>query len=144
MRIFILFACVVAMYFGGQFAWKLYGYVVLDSSAPAHIVRWDIEEDGSRFAIRALYTYQYKENIVSGSSRFDDTLFLNDATALASIRECAKQQWTVYFDTKHPEQSTLYRAFPQSLAIRFVISILISGYFFLLHCKQTGLKASVF
>ncbi len=135
MRIFILFSCVVAVYFGGKFAWELYRYATLSSSAPAHISRWDVEEDGSRFAVQAMYTYSWEGKILSATSRLNNTLFLNDATALASIREQAKQQWTVYFDAKHPQRSTLDRSFPGNLAIRLIISILVSGYFFVIHYR---------
>lgn len=129
MRIFILFSVLVTGFLGFRLAQEACWYASLKERAPAKILRWDIEEKRSRFSVSVVYEFFHKDKNLIGSCELYDRLFMNDATALAAIRDMAKQNWTVHYSAHKPKNSSLIRKFPTGYAVRFLISLLVLIYF---------------
>jgi hypothetical protein len=133
-RIFSLFllllSCSTLIYFGVRFGRELWVYSSLTGKSAAKVTRWDIEEEGSRYAIWAVYEYESKEKILINRARFPGPLFLNEEAAEKELRAKSKQSITAYYDPSNPTRSALGRAFPTSYGIRCIISFLILVYFF--------------
>jgi len=128
MKILILFAAAVAAYFGFRLSREICSYASLSEQAPAKILRWEVEEAGSRYAVKG--TYEYK-NLV-GTTQLQRTFF-NEAVALDFIKSTSS--WTAHYDPTHPEHSALERVFPKGYVIRFVLACAVFIYFLLFKRK---------
>ena len=124
---------------GGYFGWKffnqLHSFVSQNLTAPAHVLRWEVEEVGSRYGIRAVYEYENG----SGTCLFPEK-HLNEFSALDEVKKLALQAHTVYHDDHG--HSSLNRIFPTSYGWRFVLSVIVFIYF-ATRCKSISNSRSI-
>jgi len=104
-------------YFGWRFFYALHTFTSQNLIAPARILRWEVEEVGSRYGIRAVYEYKNS----SGTSLLLER-YLNEFSALDEVKKLALQQHTIYHDGRG--HSSFSRVFPMNSGWRFVLSAL--------------------
>ena len=124
-RVFLAFLVISGLtggYFGWKFFYALHAFTSQNLTAQAQILRWEVEEVGSRYGIRAVYEYE----TASGTSLLS-SLYLNEFSALDEVKKLAQQQHTVYHDGRG--HSSFSREFPMNFGWRFVLSALIFIYF---------------
>jgi len=133
---FLLFGSFsISLYFAIQFTQLALRYTALSEKTAARAKEWQIEEESSRFGIWALYEYQIQEKILTARARVAAPLFLNEKAAEAELKALSKVPLTAYYNPTIPTQSALDRAFPTGYAIRFILSFLVSIYFFVFKKK---------
>ena len=128
----LLASSTISAYFGAKFGYEMWLYTSLASTSPAKVLRWDIEEEGSRYAIWALYEYTYQGKTLTDRARIPGLPFLNEGAAETELRAQSKRPLTVYFSST---RSALGREFPTSYGIRCIISFLVLIYFLIFKKK---------
>jgi hypothetical protein len=137
----LLASCSISAYFGGKCAWEAWIYSSLTGKTPAKILRWNIEEEGSRYAIWADYEYDCQGKTLTQVERLPGPLFLNEEAAIAAMKVASKKAMTAYYDPSHPARSSLARTFPVNYGVRFAISCFVLVYFWLFKRKFTVFSA---
>src|SRR5271170_2177594 len=94
----LLLGAAVSGYFSYRLASSLFAYCPLVSQAEAHIVRWEVKEMGGEFALKAAYSFEAQEKNWSGASILAKPWHLNEASAIAALKDRAKHKWTVWFN----------------------------------------------
>lgn len=128
----LLASSTISLYFGAKFGHGLWLYNSLTNTSTAKVLRWDIEEEGSRYAIWAHYEYTYQGKTLTDRARTPGLPFLNEGAAETAVRSMSKHPLTIYFSSTH---SALERAFPTSYGIRGLISFLVLIYFLIFKKK---------
>lgn len=117
----------VALYFTVRFGGAWLEIVPLKAQAKARIAQWEIEEKEGRFQIQAKYLFGDADGAWQFKHRYQ-----NQAAALSSVKEMAKQEWVVWYDPSNPARSALEKDFPFNLLFRMAICYGVAVYFGLL------------
>jgi len=125
----ILLGVAVSGYFSYRLAASFFAYFPLVAQTEAHIVRWEVKEIGGKFALKALYSFEAQEKNWSGASVLAKPWHLNEAAAIAVLKERARQKWIVWFNPDKPMQSSLEREFPTELIFRTLLCYAVLVYF---------------
>jgi len=120
-----------AAYFSVRFMGAVLKYCALKQSGEAHILRWEVKEESGKFPIYGYYYFEAGDASWPGSTRLGEPWHLNENSAVAALKERAKERWTVWFNPQNPSESTLERFFPVGLLIRMIICYIVFSYFVL-------------
>ena len=117
--LFLLFSgASIALYFSFYLGNALFFYRSLTSSLPAQIRSWQVQESGGKFSICANYSFDFQGKSWDGSWVFPKPWHLNEPSAIAKLKDLAKEPWQVHFCPADPSRSALQNQFPVGLCIR--------------------------
>ncbi len=125
----ILLGAVVSGYFSYHSAASLLTYFHLASQTEARIVRWEVNEIEGKFALKAMYLFEAQNKVCSGASTLAKPWHLNEASAIAALKEKARLKWIVWFNPDNPAQSSLEKEFPAGLMVRTLLCYFVLVYF---------------
>jgi hypothetical protein len=128
----------ISIYFWVGAARGLWVNHSLKKQIAARVIQWEVEESGSdRYAIKARYSFEQGGQIYHGATRFEKPTYLNQATAVAALREMATRPdgWMAWFDDANPSRSSLEKIFPRGFLLRAIISSMVLVYFVLFSKK---------
>lgn len=128
----LLGVALIGLHFSVLFAKEFCHFLTLSQNAPAHIVQWEIFPVKKRFALKADYSFIFKEKNWSGSFVLNPPYYLNEMAAFTELKKKAKEDWVVHFSAKNPNISALSVPFPFGLMARAAISLLVLIYFIIL------------
>lgn len=137
--LFFLGVVAISLHFAILLGSELFGYFSLSERTAAKISQWEIVPLKNKFALKASYTFGFKEKIWQGSSVLNAPHHLNEMAALADLKKKAKEPWQVYFKSHNPNISSLERTFPLGLLVRFSCSLCVLIYFFVLNKRYKNL-----
>lgn len=137
----ILLGAAVSVYFSCRLAAPLLSYCHLTSQSEARIVRWEVNEIEGKFALKASYVFDAQGIVYSGASTLKRPWHLNEASAVAALKEKARLKWIVWFDPSKPTQSALEKEFPAGLMIRTLLSYSVLVYFIIIIRKVINYSA---
>lgn len=104
----------VALWFSLTALYRVYVYARLNSSAPATVVAWSVEELSSdHYALHAKYTFSVQGHLYEGETTLDEEKgYRNSWAAEKAIPEHAAMTWTAWYSPSNPKYSSLQKTFP--------------------------------
>ncbi len=124
----------IALYFTVRLGGALYTYFPLNGLAEAKVNQWEVSESGSKYLLKALYSFEVQGKSWKGAFAFKRPYY-NEALAVADLKDRSKKAVTVWYNSKNPQISALEREFPTALLIRVLICYGVVLYFFFLNKK---------
>lgn len=122
----------VLLYFLSSFLFALSTYFALREKVAARVSRWEVEEVGGKYAIKATYAYEVQGKIWEAETMLAGPLYWNELAAISALREKAKESQTAWYCPKNPARSTLEKTFPHALFVKTLICFGILIYFYFL------------
>ncbi|HSX37721.1 MAG TPA: hypothetical protein VLE95_02695 [Chlamydiales bacterium] len=119
----------IAGYFSLKSASSCFDFFTFKQSAPARILKWEINEVKGKFPIQASYVFEFGGKMWHGKARLSKPWHLNEAAARAFLQKIAKREWVVWFNPDHPQKSGLEKLFPTGLLVRTFICYAVLVYF---------------
>jgi hypothetical protein len=108
----------------------LWGYLRLEKKSIASVFKWKIiEKSSSAFALRAYYTFEKQGKVYNGKTTFSKPYHLNRQSAEKQVKIFSIQSWPVWYQTRHPEHSSIERVFPLKKCIYSLMALGIFFYF---------------
>jgi hypothetical protein len=120
---------VPAGYFSVRAGTAAIDYAALKEKAPASILRWEIKERKGKFPITGFYSFEAGGKSWRGATQFAEPWNLNEASAIAAVKEKAKQNWMVWYSPADPSRSALEKEFPKGLLVRLLLCYSVFFYF---------------
>lgn len=139
--IFLILIGVVAGFFLGKAGWEVIGYLRLNAATEAHVKEWSIKESSSDFLVAALYTYKVKNQEFEAKTIFTKPKYLNFSSAQSDLKKWDKHQWTAWYSSFSPKNSSLQKIFPFKSCIQALLSLGVWCYFLFLR-RINSLKES--
>ena len=139
--LFLTSVLVAMLLLTGRAAYRVWGYLRLDGSAPVKVERWEVERLGTdRYGLVAHYTFDYQGQPVTTSSHWRGKRLLNRMAAEAKIVRLKEAPLVAYFPVKHPEEAVLERTFPLKACIYALVALGIMIYFYILalYVRRSG------
>jgi len=132
--LWLLFLCCMALltlWFVGLTGHKAYRYWVMSEQAEPTSVEWEVKNiSGSKYGIKAEYTFSVRNKQFTGETVLKDMLYLNPWAAEAARDSMAERGWTVWYHPNKPaKMSTLDREFPFKMCIYAGVVFLLFLYF---------------
>lgn len=93
-------------------------YLGFKQRASAHVTQWEIVNVKDRFALKADYEFNAQEKNWQGSFTLNPPYFLNEMSALESLKGLAKMSWSAWYKPNNPKVSALEKSFPRGLLFR--------------------------
>lgn len=128
--VLVILAASAALWFTGRGLYTLFEYYHLDKTSTAFIQKWEIEEKGSDISILASYTFDAAGKTYPGKTKFKEPRLLNRFAAEQELKTWENMTWTVWYNGKHPEDSSLERKFPLNLLIQAFLTLGVLFYFY--------------
>ncbi len=114
----------------------LWGYLRLEKRTIASVHRWKvIEKSSSQFALRASYSFEFQGKSYRGKTTFSKPYHLNHLSAEKQIKSYNSQIWPVWYQSSHPDHSSLDRVFPLKKCLYTLTALGI--FFYFVYLKQT-------
>lgn len=114
----------------------LWGYLRLKQHAPAHIQEWAVEGSGSKFFIKAAYSFESKNRKYEGACVLKEPQFLNKIAAETELKRWEQCAWSVWYDPSAPHFSSLQKLFPYKRVFNAAVCLALLGYFSFLYHQQ--------
>ena len=92
--------------------WDLWQYARLGPEVPASVLSWEMVPKGSKYALRASYSYEYAGKSWTGKMLFGKPYHLNRASVEGEIKNMSGMPWVAWVDADHPKYSSLEKKFP--------------------------------
>lgn len=123
LQILTCLSALFSLYFSLSAGRRCLVYHALKSQAPARVSQWEILEEGDRFALQAVYSYEIEGKIWRGVHLFEESGYLNEFAAHAALKGMAKQPWRAWYDPSRPSASALEKKFPLGAMVRAALSL---------------------
>ncbi|PIS02262.1 MAG: hypothetical protein COT85_06210 [Chlamydiae bacterium CG10_big_fil_rev_8_21_14_0_10_42_34] len=123
----------ITLHFTIRFGTQFYEYSALQKNTIAKILQWEVLEVNDRFALKASYEFATQGKSWKGDFTLSPPYYLNELSAIASLKSKAKESWTVWYNPKNPHFSALEKKFPLSYLVRSIICFGVLIYFFSLY-----------
>ena len=136
--ILLVLTGVLALWWGVIAVGKNLTYWRLSEEVSATVQEMDIIPRGSKFALRAAYSYSHSGKSFTSSALFKKPYHLNRRSAEQEVEALRGMKWTAWVDTAHPEISSLQKDFPLKESLYAACLICIFFYFLYLkfHLQQ--------
>jgi hypothetical protein len=108
-------------------ALDLWSYSRLEKKSIAKVEKWEVVEKGSKFAIKAHFSFENQGRTYQGKTTFSKPYHLNRLSAEMQIKIYTPQQWPVWYQESHPEHCSIDRIFPFK---KCLYSLMVLGVFF--------------
>lgn len=125
---------------GGRAYWN---YQRLGPEVEAVVENIELVPKGSKYALRAFYSYKYGKKSFTGKTLFRKPYYLNRASAEAEVKKLSGMQWVAYVDSHHPKVSSLEKNFPLKELFYAFCSLGIFFYFVYLKFHVALLSKSI-
>lgn len=112
---------------------ELLSYGRLGPEVAVQITAWDLVPKGSKYALRASYSYEYGGQKFTGQTEFPKPYHLNKRSAEKEIEQVGGMQWVGWVDARHPEVSSIDKQFPLKKVCYAALLVGIFLYFLYLH-----------
>ena len=133
--LFFTITAFLAFILSYQTAKELYFFLNLNKEKIATITKWTISsEKEKKFYLTAHYTFDFADKTYDGKTRFS-YFYLNLPSAQDALKEIAANEQTIYFDSQHPQRSTLEKNLPIKKSFYTLITLSVFFYFILLRKK---------
>lgn len=134
LRKILLGASVVcALYFSLSAGISLYEWKRLASRAWVSSSTWEIIElSESAFAIEAKFSFDHKNAVYTGFTRFAKPYCFNKPAAVKEMKTLQDSYNIVHFDPASPSHATLQRLFPLKKCLHGLLTIGVAVYFLFL------------
>jgi hypothetical protein len=121
----------------------LWGYLRLEKKSIAKIEKWKVIEKGSsKFAIEAYYSFETQGHSYPGKTTFSKPYHLNRLSAEKQIKIYTAQSWPVWYQSNHPEHSSIENLFPFKKCLYSLMVLGIFFYFVYLRTRHFANNAS--
>lgn len=128
--VLLIISAAVFLWFSGIAiggAWKFFR---LNSKASAKILNWNVREiSSSRFALEAEYQFEFDGSTYFGKTVFENPQFLNQFAAENYMQINGSKSWEAWFQSNHPNFSSLERDFPQKKCLQALLTLGVFLYF---------------
>jgi len=131
---FLAFIALPTVYFTWVCVHSLQDYYAhTDMAQPIHI-DWNYEQigRGGTYAPVAHYTFQAQGKVIAGDTALSEPLFRDAWVADDVLNRLRSRSWKVWYQTSHPEHSTLDRRFPWKECFTAVALLGLFFYFLVL------------
>lgn len=126
----LLFVALSAIWLTFQFSKDFYKYWQWDGFTIGFVEKWEVAELGSdAFALKGVYRFTFEGKEYQAESLLLDPVYRSEYAAGQHVKEFVQQDGGIWFQKSHPENSTLYRAFPIKKAVYALLSCCVLGYF---------------
>lgn len=132
-RFLLIGVCAITLHFTIRLSVDAISYFSLQNEGKAQISQWEILPIKDQFAIKAKFEFESQGKIYQGESILSPPFYLNETSALLSLKEKAKLSWNVWYNPKNPSFSALEKSFPWGLLIRAAICYGVIVYFICLY-----------
>ncbi len=123
----------ICFWFSMKAGIHVYKYFKLNSKTTCSIDKWELNEDkSSKYTIIVYYSYEVSNQIFNDKYIFKQKLFLNSFAAKDQINYWKNKKWTVFYNSKNPNISSIEKAFPYKSCIYAIIAMSIFLYFIFL------------
>lgn len=132
-RLILLFFSLCALYYSALLFHGIYNYYHLTKTAIATSVAWapDISNEEEVY-LQVNYKYIYSHKNYDGAMRKVGPYFRNEWGADREAKKRNKEEWVVWLDQDHPQNSTLIKTFPLKELAYSIILWGLTIYFFML------------
>ena len=115
-----------------NWAISLQGYLALNAQTQGKVERFSVKKlKEDAYGIEAHYTYRVDGVSYQDHKVLTHPIFLNATSANMHLTRYWKEQdWSVWYNTNHPEVSSLQKLFPIKKLVSFLISLGVFLYFF--------------
>jgi len=121
----------------------LWGYLRLEKNSMAKIEKWEtVEKGSSQFAIKAYFSFETEGRLYQGKTTFSKPYHLNRISAEKQIKIYTERPWSVWYQSSHPEHSSIDRIFPFKKCLYSLMLLGIFFYFIFLHQRVHSQIAS--
>lgn len=124
-----LLAVIATLWFGGGALVDLWRYSQLKVHTHAEILKWEVQEKGSKYFVAATYFFEVGEKRYEQRFCFTQPIFLNYFSAEAELQQWQKYSWSVWYNPKAPHVSALQKLFPSKRVSYALVSLGICLYF---------------
>jgi hypothetical protein len=107
----------------------LWEYYRLGPEIPAKVTHLELIPKGSKYALEATFTYEYRGKTYTAKNVFRKPYYLNRASAEDQIQKMAGMPWAAYVDHSHPHYAALEKNFPLKESVYALCLIGIFLYF---------------
>ena len=118
------------------FAFKTFidirAYNKLDRKSKATVASWEINEHGDKYIVSAVYNYNVDDKTFEGKTFFNKANFLNYYSAFEALAKFAKNDWTVWYNSRNFEESSLEKRLAIKNLLYTSISLSVLVYFLVL------------
>lgn len=90
----------------------LWEYYRLGPEVAAKVTHWELIPKGSKYALEATFSYDYRGKSYSTRTVFAKPYYLNRGSAEQQIQKMSGMSWTGWVDADHPEYASLEKNFP--------------------------------
>jgi hypothetical protein len=104
----------------------LWSYFRLEKKSIAKVEKWKVVEKGSKFAIKAYFSFENQGRTHQGKTTFSKPYHLNHLSAEKQIKIYTTQQWPVWYQESYPEHCSIDRVFPFK---KCLYSLMVLGVF---------------
>ena len=123
----------ITIWFASIAMMRLWEYSRLDSMAEAKVLQLRVvKKSSSQFAIEADYVYSVSGSSYKSKMIFLKPYFLNEPSAEYGINQLKGKSWTVWYNKKNHEISSLQKIFPFQACIQAFLTLCVSLYFIFL------------
>ncbi len=141
--VILILTGMVALWRTGIGAWNLIEYNRFGPEVQAEATRYEIISKGSKYALKAYYTYSYGDKTYASSKVLSKPYYLNKAAAEGEIKKMLGMPWAAWVDPKAPGVSTLELAFPLRDCFYAICSLGVFLYFLYLKIHLELLSRSM-
>ncbi len=106
--------------------WEYYRY---GPEVTAQVVHWELLPKGSKYAIEATFTYDFRGTSYTTRAVLAKPYHLNRGSAEQYIQKMSGMNWTAWVDADKPQYATLEKHFPLKETVYAVCLLGILLYF---------------
>lgn len=107
----------------------LWEYNRFGPEVSAQVVHWDLLPKGSKYAIDATFSYEYRGTSYTTRTVLAKPYHLNRGSAERYIQKMSGMKWSAWVDAEKPQHATLEKHFPLKESVYAVCLIVILLYF---------------
>ena len=121
----------ITLWFLGLASHGLFQYWRLDAKTPVQEVHWSVQSlSSTHFGMEGEYAYEVNGRHYQGKTFFKTPVYLNAYAAEKDRPKWEGHTWEVWYQSRHPQNSSLQKLFPTKAIIHGAIALGIFLYFF--------------
>lgn len=128
----------ITVIFSIQLTQSWLSYRSLTGRTDAKILSWEVLSSGGTFPLKARYRFEVGGAPVEGAFVFEQSQYLNEASAFEAMKQMAKERWWVWYEPARPSHSVLIKTFPFALMGKTFVCFFVLLYFLLYQNRITN------
>lgn len=125
------FVAVITLYYTGVAIYRIVNYRSLSEQTNTRHVDWRYEATSSEtWAPVGRYTFEVDGHLVTGQTQLNSSLVHNPEALAKSLESLNAERWTVWYDPRHPQHSTLQKILPIKECLSAITLMILLLYFF--------------